>query len=75
VFYADYRWPAVEQLSPVSFSDQIEIRRARFFRNGSRPRQAMPDRQNYGNHICFFFIALADHLAAYLEQFLSVTKE
>jgi hypothetical protein len=37
-------------------------------------KQFLPccDRQNYGNHICFFCIALADCNATYLEQFLSI---
>jgi hypothetical protein len=65
----------LQQLSPDSFPDQIEIQRARFFGNGSRPRSSMLDRQNYGNHICFFCIVLADCPATHPGQFHLLTKE
>jgi hypothetical protein len=68
----DRCWPAVQQLSPDYFPDQIETQRTRFFGNGSQAISTMRDRQNHGNHICFFCIALADCSATYLEQFLSI---
>jgi hypothetical protein len=67
--------PAVQQLSPGSFPDQIEIQPTRFFGNGGPAILTMRNQQNYGNHICFFCIALADWLAAYLVQFHLLTRE
>ena len=77
LFYpgSDRCWPAVQQLSPDAFPDQIDIQPTRFFGNGSLQFLPMGERQNYGNHICFFCIALADCPAAYPEQFYLLTKE
>jgi hypothetical protein len=59
----------INSLAQTLFPIKLKPGTPRFFGNGSLPFLHMPRMAHYGNYICFFCIALADCLAAYLEQF------